>query len=44
MTNYNEILRLAALGITKQDIAESCQCSRNTVRNILNAAAERDIS
>lgn len=24
MTNYKEILRLAALGITKQDIAASC--------------------
>ena len=44
MTNYKEILRLAALGIAKQDIAASCQCSRNTVRNVLNAAAERDIS
>ena len=44
MTNYKEILRLAALGIAKQDIAASCQYSRNTVRNVLNAAAERDIS
>ena len=44
MTNYKEILRLAALGIAKQDIAASCQCSRNTVRNVLNAAAQRDIS
>ena len=40
MTNYKEILRLAALGIQKQDIAASCQCSRNTVRNVLNAAQE----
>ena len=44
MTNYKEILRLAALGIQKQDIAASCQCSRNTVRNVLNAAQERGIT
>lgn len=44
MTNYKEILRLAALGIQKQDIAASCQCSRNTVRNVLNAAQERSIT
>lgn len=43
MTNYKEILRLAALGIQKQDIAASCQCSRNTVRNVLNAAQERSM-
>ena len=44
MTNYKEILRLAALGITKQDIAASCQCSRNTVRNVLNAAEEQSLT
>ena len=44
MTNYKEILRLAALGIQKQDIAASCQCSRNTVRNVLNAALEQSIT
>ena len=44
MTNYKEVLRLAALGIQKQDIATSCQCSRNTVRNVLNAAQERSIT
>ena len=44
MTNYKEILRLSALGIRKQDIATSCQCSRNTVRNVLNAAQEQGIA
>lgn len=44
MTNYKEILRLAALGISTQDIAASCQCSRNTVRNVVNAAAEQNTS
>src|SRR5665647_863032 len=38
MTDYKEILRLSALGIAKQDIAAACICSRNTVRNVLNAA------
>lgn len=38
MTNYREILRQDHLGIAKQDIAISCGCSRNTVRNVLNLA------
>lgn len=44
MTNYKEILRLSGLGLAKQDIAASCQCSRNTVRNVLNAAQEHGIT
>lgn len=40
MTNYREILRLYDLGITKQDIAAACQCSRNTVTRILQHAAD----
>ncbi len=40
MTNYREILRLDALGIKKQDIAAACECSRNTVANVLKRAAE----
>ena len=44
MTNYKEILRLSALRISKQDIAASCQCSRNTVRNVLNAAQEQGVA
>ena len=43
MTNYKEILRLSSLGIAKQDIAASCNCSRNTVRNVLNAAVEHQV-
>ncbi|MCQ1530528.1 IS21 family transposase [Lutispora saccharofermentans] len=38
MTNYREILRLSHLGINKQDIATACECSRNTVANVLKRA------
>ena len=38
MTDYREILRLASLGLSKQAIAASCGCARNTVRSVLNAA------
>lgn len=38
MTDYREILRLASLGLSKQAIATSCGCARNTVRSVLNAA------
>jgi len=38
MTNYREILRLGALEINKQDIAIACDCSRNTVANVLKSA------
>ena len=41
MTNYREILRLAALGLNKTEIAQSLQCSRTTVRNVLRLAAEQ---
>jgi len=41
MTNYKEILRLDALGISKQDIAIGCACSRNTVTNTLKRAKEK---
>lgn len=40
MTNYREILRLGSLGIKKQDIAAACECSRNTVANVLKRAAD----
>lgn len=40
MTNYREILRLDGLGINKQDIAAACECSRNTVANVLKRAAD----
>ena len=34
MTDYKEILRLQALGLSKQAIATSVGCSRNTVRSL----------
>lgn len=40
MTKYREILRLSSLGISKSSIAESCECSRKTVRNVLTKASE----
>ncbi|TEB05783.1 hypothetical protein Psch_02824 [Pelotomaculum schinkii] len=40
MTNYREILRLGDLGINKQDIATACECSRNTVANVLKRAVD----
>lgn len=44
MTQYREILKLASLGINKQDIALACACSRNTVAHVLKRAAERSLS
>ena len=38
MTKYREILRLESLGFTRIQIAESCECSRNTVTNVLQRA------
>jgi len=38
MTNHKEILRLDALGISRQDTAAACGCSRNTVTRILQRA------
>lgn len=44
MTQYREILRLHALGISNMDIAASCQCSRNTVTSVLKRAREIGLS
>jgi hypothetical protein len=38
MTNHREILRLDSLGFSRSKIAESCQCSRTTVINVLQRA------
>ena len=43
MTKYREILRLNSLGISKTSIAESCECSRKTVRTIIARASEAEI-
>jgi transposase len=44
MTKYREILRLESLGISQRNIAESCECSRNTVVRVLRRAADTGIS
>ena len=43
MTNYREILRLNNLGILKKDIANSCECSRNTVAYVIKTAKEKEV-
>lgn len=44
MTNYREILRLHSRGISQRSIADSCQCSRNTVARVLERAREVNVS
>ena len=44
MTNYREILRLSSLGLNKTQIAQSVGCSRTTVIQVLNLAAEKKIT
>lgn len=44
MTNYREILRLYSLGLNKSQIAQSLDCSRTTVIQVLNIAEEKGIS
>lgn len=44
MTDYKEILRLDALGFSKQAISDSCGCARNTVRSVLSAAQLQQIT
>ena len=43
MTKYREILRLFNLGINQTGIAQSCGCSRKTVREVVNRAKELNI-
>ena len=40
MTQYREILRLHNQGISISSIASCCECSRNTVKNVLQKAGE----
>ena len=40
MTKYREILRLHSSGISQRGIADTCQCSRNTVAKVLARAGE----
>jgi len=43
MTKYRDILRLSSMGFSQRSIASSCQCSRNTVSNVLSRANEKGI-
>lgn len=43
MTNYREIIRLHSLGLSKTEIAASCQCARNTVAATLQRAANAQL-
>lgn len=43
MVNYREILRLNSLGYTQRQIAASAHSSRNTIREVLDAASKADI-
>lgn len=44
MTKYREILRLSGLGLSQQNIADSCNVSKKTVNRVLKRARELDIS
>lgn len=44
MTKYREILRLSSMGLSQRSIASSCQCSRNTVSEVLTRADQKEIS
>ena len=44
MTKYREILRLASLGLSQQNIAASCGVSKKTVNRVLKRARELSIS
>ena len=44
MTKYREILRLSGLGLSQQNIADSCNVSKKTVNRVLKQAKELDIS
>ena len=43
MVRYREILRLDAMGVSRRNIAFSCDCSRNTVKSVLDKAAAAGI-
>jgi DNA-binding NarL/FixJ family response regulator len=44
MTPYREILRLHSRGISQRSIANSCQCSRNTVSQTVKRAGEMNLA
>ena len=43
MTKYREILRLASLGLSQQNIVDSCGVSKKTVNRVLKRATELKI-
>lgn len=43
MTKYREILRLKSQGMSNRGIATSCQCSRNTVADVLKKSVELSV-
>ena len=44
MTKYRDILRLHSQGINSRNIAQSLTCSRNTIRKVIERAAEEHIA
>lgn len=44
MINYREILRLNALGYSQRSIATGAKASRNTVKDVLEKASEKNIT
>lgn len=44
MIKYREILRLHSQGVSQRGIAASCQCSRTTIRNVVERAERHEIS
>ena len=44
MTKYREVLRLNSQGISNRNIASSLKSSRNTIRKVLERAAEENIA
>lgn len=43
MTKYREIIRLSSIGLSQRSIASSCQCSRNTVSEVLSRACQNNL-
>ena len=44
MTQYRQILKLHSQGISQRSIAQSCQCSRNTVAAVLQRAGAANLT
>jgi transposase len=43
MSKFREILRLSSLGLSQRSIASSCECSRNTVSDVLSRATLKGV-